>query len=75
MAQAFGFAAAGTGAAGAIVEVVTIPATLTCRDCRTATETTDLLAVCPRCGSVNVELAGGGELVLDSVRHARTTAR
>jgi hydrogenase nickel incorporation protein HypA/HybF len=72
MAQAFGFVAAGTEADGAAVEVVTVPATLTCRDCGAASETTDQLAVCPRCGSANVELTGGDELVLESVRYAPT---
>ena len=33
MAQAFSFVAEGTEAAGAAVELVTVPATITCRDC------------------------------------------
>jgi hydrogenase nickel incorporation protein HypA/HybF len=70
MAQAFGFVAEGTEAAGAAVEVVTVPATVTCRDCGTATESTDQLAVCPRCGSADVEVTGGDELVLESVSYA-----
>jgi hydrogenase nickel incorporation protein HypA/HybF len=70
MAQAFGFVAAGTEADGAAVEVVTVPATLTCRDCGTTTETTDQLAVCPHCAGADVEITGGDELVLESVRYA-----
>ncbi len=73
MAQAFSLVAAGTEAAGAAVEVVTVPATVTCRDCGTASETADLLAVCPRCHSTSVELSGGDELVLESVRYATPT--
>jgi hydrogenase nickel incorporation protein HypA/HybF len=49
MAQAFAFVAEGTEAAGAAVTLVTVPATLTCRDCGRTAETTDVLAVCPAC--------------------------
>lgn len=70
MAQAFGLVAAGTEAAGATVDVVTVPATVTCRDCGTASDSTDQLAVCPRCGGANVEVTGGDELVLESVSYA-----
>lgn len=69
MAQAFGVVAAGTEADGAAVEVVTVPATVTCRACGTGSETTDLLPVCPRCGGTDVELTGGDELTLESVRY------
>lgn len=70
MSQAFGLVAAGTEAAGATVDVVTVPATVTCRDCGTASESTDQLAVCPRCGGADVEVTGGDELVLESVSYA-----
>jgi hydrogenase nickel incorporation protein HypA/HybF len=70
MAQAFGLVATGTEADGAAVEVVTVPATVTCGDCGTASETADQLAVCPRCGSANVEISGGDELVLESLSYA-----
>jgi D-sedoheptulose 7-phosphate isomerase len=70
MAQAFSVVAAGTEAADATVEVITVPAAITCRDCGTAGESTDLVAVCHECDSVNVELDGGDELTLESVRYA-----
>jgi hydrogenase nickel incorporation protein HypA/HybF len=69
MAQAFGFVAAGTEADGAAVEVVTVPATVTCRDCGTSGESTDRLASCPNCHGMDVELSGGDELVLESIRY------
>ena len=69
MAQAFSLVAAGTEADGATVEVVTVPATVTCRDCGSASESADLLPVCPRCKGTNVEVSGGDELVLESVRY------
>lgn len=74
MAQAFGLVAAGTEAAGAAVDVVTVPATVTCRGCGAVSESADQLAVCPRCGSADVEIAGGDELTLESVRYERTAA-
>lgn len=70
MAQAFGFVAAGTEAEGAAMEVVTVPATVKCRACGSAGDTTDALAACPRCGGTDVEVAGGDDLVLESLRYA-----
>jgi hydrogenase nickel incorporation protein HypA/HybF len=70
MSQAFGFIAAGTEADGAAVEIITVPVTVKCRGCGNASESTDLLAVCPRCNDSDVELTGGDELVLESVRYA-----
>ncbi len=71
MAQAFGLVAAGTEADGATVDLVTVPATVACRDCGIASESADLLAVCPRCGGADVETTGGDELVLESVSYLR----
>jgi hydrogenase nickel incorporation protein HypA/HybF len=68
MTMAFGVVAEGTEAAGATVDVVTVPAVVTCRECGYSGETTDLLAVCPRCASADVALTGGEEMILESVR-------
>jgi hydrogenase nickel incorporation protein HypA/HybF len=70
MRQAFGFIAAGTEADGATVEVVTVPAIVTCRDCGATGETADLLAGCPRCQRSDVDVTGGDELVLESIQYA-----
>ena len=70
MAQAFHLVSQGTEAADATVDLVTVPARLTCRTCGATAETTDLLAVCGRCGSDDVELHGGDELVLESIEYA-----
>jgi len=74
MAQAFGMLAAGTVAADAVVSVVTVPATVTCRDCGESAESADLVPACARCGSVNVEIAGGDELTLESLTYADLAA-
>ncbi len=69
LAHAFSVVAEGTEAAGAAVELVTVPATLTCRGCGFAGETTDVLAVCPRCASDDVEISGGDEMILESISY------
>ena len=71
MAQAFEMVAAGTEADGAAVEVVTVPATVTCHGCGTVSEVSDPLPVCPRCGSADADVSGGDELTLESVSYSR----
>ena len=75
LAQAFGFVAAGTEAAGAAVDLVTVPATITCRDCGLVAETTDVLAACPRCAGTDVEITGGDEMTLESITYEAAAAR
>src|ERR1700691_5410012 len=72
LAQAFSFVAAGTEAAGAVVELVTVPATIDCRDCGLRAETTDVLAVCPRCSGDDVTISGGDEMTLESITYEPT---
>ncbi|MGH3190834.1 MAG: hydrogenase maturation nickel metallochaperone HypA [Streptosporangiaceae bacterium] len=69
LAHAFGVVAEGTEADGAAVELVTVPATLTCRGCGLVGETTDVLAVCPRCAGDDVEISGGDEMTLESISY------
>jgi hydrogenase nickel incorporation protein HypA/HybF len=69
MAQAFSVIAVGTEAADATVDVVTVPAMVLCRDCGTAGESTDLVPACLSCGSVNISVTGGEDLILESVRY------
>lgn len=74
MAQAFQFVAQGSEAEDAAIELVTVPARLTCRRCGHTGETTDLLSGCPRCRRDDVELSGGDELVLESLEYAAQAA-
>ena len=69
LAHAFGVVAEGTEADGAAVELVTVPATLTCRGCGFTGETTDLLAACPRCAGDDTEISGGDEMTLESISY------
>jgi hydrogenase nickel incorporation protein HypA/HybF len=70
--QAFALAAVGTVAAGAEARVRIMPMDLECRGCGGRSESLDRLATCPGCGSAEVTLAGGEELVLESIRYAPT---
>ena len=72
--QAFSMVAAGTEAADAKIDLVTVPATISCRDCGLSAETTDLLIACPRCGGDNTDISGGDEMVLESVTYEAPAA-
>jgi hydrogenase nickel incorporation protein HypA/HybF len=74
MAQAFEYVAKGTEAEGATVDVVAVPARLTCRSCGESSDSYDVLACCPRCDAGTVDLAGGDEFVLESLTYAATCA-
>ncbi len=69
LAQAFGFVAEGTEAAGAAVTLVTVPAAIGCRDCGLTAETHDVLAACPGCAGENVDITGGDEMTLESITY------
>lgn len=70
MAQAFQIVAQGTEAEGATLELVTVPAQLTCRRCGRSAETFNLLDGCPDCGDLVLDLTGGDDLVLESLTYA-----
>ncbi|HYB19016.1 MAG TPA: hydrogenase maturation nickel metallochaperone HypA [Streptosporangiaceae bacterium] len=74
LAQAFAMVAEGTEAAGAAVELVTVPATITCGACGFSGEITDLLATCPRCAGADLQVSGGDEMVLESIRYVPAPA-
>jgi hydrogenase nickel incorporation protein HypA/HybF len=74
MSQAFTFVAAGTEAEDATVDLVTVPARLACRSCGQDADTSDVLAVCPRCGSEDVEITGGEEMTLESITYESAPA-
>jgi hydrogenase nickel incorporation protein HypA/HybF len=70
MAQAFRFVAQGTEAAGAALDLVTVPARITCRTCGRRTDAYDALACCPGCAGDAIDWSGGDELVLESLTYA-----
>jgi hydrogenase nickel incorporation protein HypA/HybF len=67
--QAFRLAAAGTAAADADIDLIMTPPTVRCRGCGARATVTDAfdLAVCSQCGSVDVEVVGTDEVVLESI--------
>ncbi len=67
MQQAFTSVAAGSVAEHAVVELETVPVDVRCRDCARSSPSMDPFAVCPQCGSEDVDVTGGEELILVSV--------
>lgn len=70
--QSFQLVAAGGIADGARTDVVVVPAQVDCRACGERSESPDAAMACPRCGSFEVEVTGGDELVLEWIEY-RTT--
>lgn len=73
--QSFAIAAAGTVAEGASAELVLLPVTAQCSECGAEAEADELIVVCPECGSFEVELTGGSELILEWVEYESAVAR
>ncbi len=68
--QSFALAAAGSVAEDARAELVILPAGGHCRSCGANFESPDdWLVACSECGSVDVELTGGTELILESIEY------
>jgi hydrogenase nickel incorporation protein HypA/HybF len=70
----FALAATGTPAEGAELDLVLDPMSVRCNGCGHEAVAHDHLAMvaCPRCGSLDVELDGSDEAVLESVTLAET---
>lgn len=68
--QAFALAAAGTEAESASVELIIIPARAKCLTCNATLESDDVIAVCPTCGGLDLDLTGGEETILESIEYA-----
>jgi hydrogenase nickel incorporation protein HypA/HybF len=67
--QSFQLVAAGGVADGATTAVTVVPAQGSCADCGNGFETFESAAACPDCGSIDVQLAGGDELVLEWIEY------
>jgi len=67
--QAFAHAAEGTEAEHASVELVLVPVSAVCNSCQTATQSEDMIAVCPKCGGMDLDLTAGEELILESIEY------
>jgi hydrogenase nickel incorporation protein HypA/HybF len=67
--QSFTVAAMGTVAEDAAAELVLLPVRARCGGCQAVWESDDLPLACAACGSVDIELVGGDELVLESIEY------
>jgi hydrogenase nickel incorporation protein HypA/HybF len=64
---AFSLVAQGTAAEGAELELEQIPPAVRCRPCASESEPDGFPLACARCGSLDVELLRGEELLVDSL--------
>jgi len=71
--MAFPVAAESSVAAGAALALELVPARALCHDCRLEFEAGFPFFVCERCGSDNVEIGAGRELLISSVELAYET--
>jgi hydrogenase nickel incorporation protein HypA/HybF len=67
--QSFTMAAQGTVAEGSTAELVLLPVQGLCASCASTWEGDDVPLICPRCGSTQVEVVGGDEVVLESIEY------
>ena len=65
--EAFSLVSGGTVAEDAEVDLVLIPARVTCSSCGQQSNTEDVFAVCAQCGSSDLEIEGGDDLMLESI--------
>ena len=72
-AQSFQIAAAGGPAEGAATELVVVPVRGHCMDCRVDFDSPDPSPACPSCGSLDVAVVGGDEVVLEWLQYVDTS--
>ncbi|HET7518894.1 MAG TPA: hydrogenase maturation nickel metallochaperone HypA [Actinomycetes bacterium] len=65
--QSFALVAQGTVADCAAVDLVVVPVRARCGDCGNEAEATDVLAICPACGGLDIEVTAGEELLVDAL--------
>ena len=70
--QSFMIAAAGGVAEDAVAELVLVPVRASCPACGAETVAEEQVLACSSCGSVDVELTAGDELMLESIEYAAT---
>ena len=64
---AFELLAPDTRVEGAELRITEPAATCRCRHCNEVTDIDELLAECPKCGSGEIAIEGGRDLLLDSI--------
>ena len=71
--HAFSHAAEGTEAGDAAIDIVVVPVKVVCRSCAATFDSEDLAIACASCGGVDLDMAGGDELVLESIEYEPTS--
>ena len=72
--QSFAMAAMGGVAGEATAELVVLPVRARCGSCGEEVEADEIPVACPTCGGVDMELTGGDELLLESIRYRQPVA-
>jgi hydrogenase nickel incorporation protein HypA/HybF len=67
--QSFAVAAQGTIAEDAAAELVLVPVHVRCGTCAGEWDADELPYACPECGSVDLEVTGGDDLVLEFIEY------
>jgi len=67
--QSFQLAASGGPAEGATTQVVVVPVHGHCMDCRKDFHAADPSPACPSCGSLDVAVDGGDEVILEWLQY------
>ena len=65
--MAFPFAAEGTICEGSVLQIEDVPSEMECRACGKTSEPVDFAFVCSECGSNDVEVKAGREMMIESV--------
>ena len=71
LAQAFPIASAGTPAAGAVLELESLPVRVRCEQCGVESDASPNRLLCGACGDYHTHLLSGDELLLVSVELER----
>ena len=64
---AFELVTEGTPLEGARLEIEDVPVQLMCRTCAAESRVDDFPFACPECGSIDVDVSSGDELVVDTL--------
>jgi hydrogenase nickel incorporation protein HypA/HybF len=72
--HAFAHAAEGTEANNATVDIVIVPVKVACRSCGSTFDSEELAVACASCSGVDLDLAGGDELILESIEYDATSS-
>src|SRR3984957_1606475 len=67
--QSFAVAAMGTVVEDATAELVLLPVIAHCSTCGSSWECDEMPLSCPSCESIEIEVVGGNELVLESIEY------